>query len=184
MGKTKITLTKEDWLKIGLIFFSLEGVNGLKIERLAKELGVAKSSFYWHFKDREDLLNQLLDFWIHEYTEVVTSNQHLLKMAPEDRLRTIMTMVYDHQLAGLDLSFRAWGNINPIIKDKVDSAIKQRLDFTKQAFYELGFRGEALEARTRLFVAYESNERGMFDDSIKNTKLYRSERLAIYLNKL
>jgi AcrR family transcriptional regulator len=37
--------------------------NGLRVEVLAKRLGVTKGSFYWHFKDRRDLQDAVLEFW-------------------------------------------------------------------------------------------------------------------------
>lgn len=183
MSKTtrKERTTKEQWLTKGLELFSREGVNGLKIERLSKQLGVAKSSFYWHFKDRDDLLNQFADHWVHETTEVLSANPLLLNMPPRERLLTIMTMIFEHDLAEFDLSFRAWGNLDPSIARKIRKAIKVRLDFVRQALTELGFKGDDLEMRARLFVAYQSNERDMFGSNKKTAKLYREIRLDLLL---
>ena len=54
-------VTAADWLKIALRTLIGEGVEQVRILPLAKKLGVSRSSFYWYFKDREDLLNKLLD---------------------------------------------------------------------------------------------------------------------------
>jgi AcrR family transcriptional regulator len=40
-----------------------QGVQGMRIEVLAKNFGVTKGSFYWHFKDRQDLFNAVLQTW-------------------------------------------------------------------------------------------------------------------------
>ena len=56
-------VTAADWLKIALRTLIGEGVEQVRILPLAKKLGVSRSSFYWYFKDREDLLNKLLDYW-------------------------------------------------------------------------------------------------------------------------
>ena len=48
-----------------------EGEQGIRVERLARELGIAKSGFYWHFRDREELLGAVIDFWEREYTSTV-----------------------------------------------------------------------------------------------------------------
>ena len=48
--------------------FATSRVESLRVERLAKHLGVAKSGFYWHFKDRHALLRKLLRYWVKEYT--------------------------------------------------------------------------------------------------------------------
>ena len=75
-------ISKQEWLEIGLKSLSEDGIAGLKVERLAKELGIARAGFYWHFKSREDLQHQLLEYWVHELTEVVTTNADLLALEP------------------------------------------------------------------------------------------------------
>ena len=88
MVKKKRTprVSREEWLAKALEVFRREGEPGVRIEMLAREIGVAKAGFYWHFKDREDLLNQVLNYWAHEYTEVVTENEALLSLPPGERL--------------------------------------------------------------------------------------------------
>ena len=39
------------------------GLDALAVEPLSLRLGVTKGSFYWHFKDRRDLQNAVLDLW-------------------------------------------------------------------------------------------------------------------------
>ena len=51
--------------------FSPSGIVRVRVERLARDLGVAKSGFYWHFRDRADLLKQMLRYWSDEFTEAV-----------------------------------------------------------------------------------------------------------------
>ncbi len=40
-----------------------EGVQDVRIERLARDLGIAKAGSYWHFRDRKALLPSILDYW-------------------------------------------------------------------------------------------------------------------------
>ena len=55
-------VSKEQWLTKALDTLESSGVEAVKIERLAKALGISRSGFYWHFKNRQDLLEHLLDF--------------------------------------------------------------------------------------------------------------------------
>ena len=75
MKKAKVRrgISKAEWLEAGLQAMSEKGVAALTVEGLAKSLGITKAGFYWHFKNRDDLLRQLLDYWTHEITEVITA---------------------------------------------------------------------------------------------------------------
>ena len=63
-------VSKAEWLEAGLEFLARGSVNSISIEGLAKHLKIAKSGFYWHFRNRDELLRDLLAYWLHEITEV------------------------------------------------------------------------------------------------------------------
>ena len=56
-------LSELDWVKAGLLALAERGVEGLRVDRLARDLGVTKGSFYWHFKNRDELFDALAKFW-------------------------------------------------------------------------------------------------------------------------
>ena len=78
-------VTKAKWLQAAIEHLSKKSANALSIEDLAANLGVAKSGFYWHFKNRDSLLEELLQYWNQEITEVVTANEQILALEPRDR---------------------------------------------------------------------------------------------------
>lgn len=166
-------VSKNQWLAKALDTLESEGVEGVKIERLAKQLGISRSGFYWHFKNRQDMLQHLLDYWAREYTGVVTDNEDMKKLDPERRLLINIKMVRDKKLAKYDLAMHAWAKIDPLAYEVVKKVIKMRLDFNRAIFAELGFDGDELEMRTRLFVCYHSWEVTMFidDNDDKNLRL-------------
>ena len=61
--KASPPLDREAWIRTALAALAEHGVDSLRVETLAKRCGVTKGSFYWHFKDRRDLLDALLDTW-------------------------------------------------------------------------------------------------------------------------
>jgi AcrR family transcriptional regulator len=61
VGKKR--LSREDWIAGAWSLLEEEGVAAVRVEVLARRLGVTKGSFYWHFRDRPDLLNALLQAW-------------------------------------------------------------------------------------------------------------------------
>lgn len=58
------------WVEKGYSIFANEGPSGLKVERLAKEVGKNKSSFYHHFADLEVFTSHLLDHHLHNSTNL------------------------------------------------------------------------------------------------------------------
>jgi AcrR family transcriptional regulator len=60
---TKPRLGREEWVAAALDALARDGEAGLRVEPLAKRLGVTKGSFYWHFKDRDALVGAALDAW-------------------------------------------------------------------------------------------------------------------------
>ena len=95
-NKIQRGVSKAEWLAAGLRALSEQGVASLTVEGLAKSLGIAKAGFYWHFKNRDDLLRQLLEYWTHEITEVVTENLDILALDPKSRLIKAMEIVHDY----------------------------------------------------------------------------------------
>jgi AcrR family transcriptional regulator len=132
------------------------------VEGLARSLGIAKAGFYWHFKDRDDLLRQLLNYWTHELTEVASENPELLAVEPKKRLTRLAEMILDYDLARYDLAFRQWALHDTKAASIVRNVNRIRLDFVRGAFAELGFASEDLEMRTMLFICYHSCESLMF----------------------
>ena len=59
----RAALDREAWIEAAIGTLAEHGVAGVRVESLAKSLGVTKGSFYWHFRDRPDLLAAVLDFW-------------------------------------------------------------------------------------------------------------------------
>ena len=62
-SKTRNQLDRNDWIEGAIDVLSDQGVAGLRVEVLAKSFGVTKGSFYWHFKDRQDLLDAVVGVW-------------------------------------------------------------------------------------------------------------------------
>lgn len=177
-------VSRADWTEAALSVLREEGVKAVRIEDLARRLGISKSGFYWHFENRRDLLTHLLDYWSREYTEIITDNPEIQKLEPRKRLRMIMDMVLDPRLTDYDLSMRAWAAQDPEVARRVGRVYKLRLDFVRGAFAELGFEGDELEMRARLFACYQSWERVMFwRESKKALRALIPRRLELLTRK-
>jgi AcrR family transcriptional regulator len=183
MSHRKSLVTEEQWLAAALEMFAQGGEPAIKIEQLARVLGVTKAGFYWHFKNRADLLKYLLDFWTHQYTEVVTENTLLEELPPSERLLVAMEMIHDNHLGALDMHFHIWAMKDKEVATRVRSATAKRLKFIKSIFSDAGFSGEESEMRARLFVIHEANELTIFKTTKKSqTAKFRQRRCRMLLS--
>jgi AcrR family transcriptional regulator len=177
-------VSKAEWLQTALKLLEAEGVEAIRVERIARELGISRSGFYWHFKDRDDLRAQMVEYWAHEFSEVVTANAMILEGPPRKRLEQTMEMLLDNDLTRYEAPIHAWANADPAIASRVRQVYRQRMEFLRQIFRDLGFAGDELEMRTRLFFCYHTWERTMFSKDPKKSlrKLIRS-RVALLTQK-
>jgi AcrR family transcriptional regulator len=157
-------VSRQDWLDAGLKALAAEGPEAVRIERLAKTLGVARSGYYWHFENRQDYVEALLQHWAHESTEVVVANRELREMEPRERLLRTAEMVDRHDLGRHDLPLRVWAIREPLVARAIRKVTRRRLDHMRRALDELGFEGDDLEMRAHLLVGYLQSERTVFAD--------------------
>ena len=133
-------VSQRDWLEAGLEALASEGPQGLRVERLARRLSVARSGYYWHFQNREDFVKALLGYWLREFTEVVSENPAVQRVDARRRLELVAEMVDRHDLAKYDLAFRTWALTEPLAARACRQVNRVRLDFLRQIFRELGFK--------------------------------------------
>jgi AcrR family transcriptional regulator len=164
-------IKKNQWLSAALDILSTEGITGINSITLARKLNISKSSFYWHFRNRDDLIKQMLQYWDDQYTKIVMQSPKLLGKKPNDRLFSIMLMIYENNLTEYDVHIRALAEHNLDAKKIIKKVYKERMNFLRAIFSEIGFKGEVLEMRTRQFVYYHSWENWMFSNDTKRKKL-------------
>ena len=156
----------------------------ISIGGLARYLGISKSGFYWHFKNRDDLLDQLLDHWNHEVTEVITQNAELQALGPKARLRRAAEIIIDNDLVRFEIGIRQWAMNDKRAAQTVRSVNRRRLDFARQALGEIGFSGDDAEVRAMLFVCYHTWEAPMFPEiSRKRRRELIAKRIALLTGK-
>lgn len=156
-------ISKAEWLEKALEVLEAEGVNGVKIDRLAKLLGISRSGFYWHFKGRAELLEDMLEYWKHEYTEVVTDGSWALSgQLPGERIMEMMRMVVEYRLDRYEVPIRAWAAHDPVAAAVVQDVYNLRFKFIESLFAEMGFEGVDLEIRVRLWLCFGTNAKLMF----------------------
>ena len=171
-------VSKDEWLSAALEALETGGVDAVRIDHLAKRLRISRSGFYWHFKDRENLLRDILQYWGDEYNKVVVRRIGLLKGTPKERLAKLMEMIEEYDLTRYEIAIRAWARHDPLARDAVAKVNEVRLELIRSLFSEMGFEADELEMRTMLFVCYHTWEKPMFLD-IPQTKLAKLRKLRL-----
>ena len=162
-------VSKLEWLEEALKVLEREGIEAVRIGRLARDLGTSRSGFYWHFRDRAELHEAMLDYWEHEFTGVVTGNKEMAEGPPKERLRKVMEMILEFGFTRYDPAIRGWAAMDPSVAKRLRKVYKQREHFVRNLFAEMGFEGPDLEMRTRLFICYHSWEVPMFSTHSKKS---------------
>lgn len=96
--------TKESWIEKGYEMFAFSGLEGLKIEPLAKKVGKSKSSFYHHFSDLEIFLTLLLNRHLEQSQIIAFKEQKVQNIDPE-----LIQIFLEHKI---DLLFNRQLRIN------------------------------------------------------------------------
>ncbi len=168
-------ISKEQWLTKAFEMLEFEGHAAIKVAKLATKLGTSRSGFYYHFINRKDLVQHLLSYWEDEYTAVITDSLAMKKLDATTRLLITMEMIKERQLSKYDLAMTAWARVNPLVDKVVEKVVQMRHDFTCTIFKELGFKGDELEMKARLFHCYHTWEEVMFvdDNEGRNVRLQK-----------
>ena len=157
-------ISKNQWLKKALELLEKKGFEAVKIEKLAKLLRTSRSGFYWHFENRQNLLQHLLDYWTQEYTAILIDDLEIKKLDGEQRLLAVMKIIRNENLTKYDLAMNAWAKADLRVQEAVRNVINMRLDFAREIFIKLGFDGNELEMRIQLFTCYHTWEDVTFSD--------------------
>lgn len=152
----KVQLTPEDWIKAAETVLVDKSIDAVRVDSLSKDLGVTRGSFYWHFKDREDLLRQLLHTWRDRATEQIIDRFERGNSKPRNLIRDLLMLPYHGATAkrgaSTELAIRAWARRDEMARHYVDEVDAKRLAYMAQCFSALGF--DIPESRTRAFILY------------------------------
>lgn len=153
---------RERWLETALNVLATEGGARLRIDSLVKNLGVTKGSFYHHFKNRDEFVRALIDYWSKEFTESVINDVNSSEASPSERLLSLTQYVEAEGLDQFDIAFRSWAAQDPVVAEALKEVDRRRYEFVKGVFEAIGFEGAELEMRVRLFLVFVSARRSVY----------------------
>lgn len=154
MASTKRRLTRQDWIEAAMAMGAEHGFDRIAVDALAPRLGATRGSFYWHFTDRADLVQAVLEEW--ERVATQDAIQRLEGASPDEALAGLIAVAF----GATEVQDRAeWRLIalsdDPQIGPVVARVHQRRLAFIEELLIRGGVAAPEAAARARLaYVAY------------------------------
>lgn len=150
------TMNRESWLNAAFSAIAEGGADQVRVEVLAKRLKVTKGSFYWHFKDRTDLMAALLEQWKQGRIAAIKEQTKLDGHQPAQRIVDLLAL-YTGSTANprglaIELAVRDWARRAPEAATVVAEVDRERLRCVGDLYVALGLPQE--EAVARAFLLY------------------------------
>ncbi|MBW3620317.1 MAG: TetR/AcrR family transcriptional regulator [Actinobacteria bacterium] len=141
------------WIAGALEALAAGGPDAVRIETLARELGVTKGGFYWHFDGRGALLEAMLDTWEHEVVDQVIEQVDGGGGDARARLTRLFTLASSyHQLPRIELAIRNWARHDDAVAQRLRRVDNRRMDYMRSLFGE--FVPDAEEVEVRCFLVF------------------------------
>lgn len=145
------------WVEAGFAELARAGVEGVRVEVLAKTLGVTKGGFYRRFADRAALLKAMLEAWRQGRIAAVAQQTRLDGQAPRERLRAVIQLYSERvnpEGMAVELAIRQWARSEQNAAVAVASVDAARLKHVGDLYRATGLAAEEADAQAFLFYCF------------------------------
>lgn len=177
--KKRQPLGREVWLNTARQALIEEGTAGVEINKLAKRLGVSRGGFYWFFKSRNQLLDELLAYWAQTSTILF---ERILQGSGRNGMQEYQALTdlwideneYDPKW---DAAVRDWARTSAGVLKVVQSMDEKRIAIIEQICLDLGYKG--LDAHVRARITYY-HQVGYYAMGVRETRKQRIDLIPFY----
>lgn len=140
------------WIDEGLRALAAGGPDAVRIEPLAKALGVTKGGFYWYFDDRAALLEEMLDGWERTVVDKAIEAADGAGADARAKLWRLFTLAASggDNLLEIDLAVRDWARRERTVAERLRRVDNRRMDHMRSLFSDFCPDGDDVEARCML----------------------------------
>jgi AcrR family transcriptional regulator len=150
----KQRLSAQDWELAALELMAEEGVAAVAVESLARRLGVTKGSFYWHFSQRDALIEAALKRWEDTDTHNLLARVESIEN-PGKRLRELFRLTSREMRSHKIYAALLKAADHPVVAPVMDRVSHERMAYLARVFQQAGMDHESAEHRARLaYSAY------------------------------
>lgn len=175
-----VKVTKLDWINLAFESLVAQGIQSVSILSLAQKLGVSRSSFYWYFESRQDLLDQLLEHWRQTNTKAIVEKAQ----RPSDTIISGILSVFecwaDERLFNprFDFAIREWARRSGDVRRAINIADEERLAAIRDLYLRHGYIEEDAFIRARVLYYMQI---GYYVLEVKEPLEAKLGHLAAYL---
>lgn len=172
--------TRADWVQLALEILVSQGVEKLKVLNLAQGLGVSRSSFYWFFKSRRDLLDHLLEYWEQKNTSGLIAHACLPAGSITEAILNVFECWVDENVYDprLDFAIREWARRSKPVRRLVQEADEQRVQALTEMYQRYGYADQDAFIRARILYFMQV---GYYALDMGETMEIRLSYIAAYL---
>ncbi|MEM6415283.1 MAG: TetR/AcrR family transcriptional regulator [Pseudomonadota bacterium] len=174
---------REDWIRAAKRLLLTDGIDAVRVDRIAKKLGVTRGGFYGYFKNRKALLDELVAVWRAENTEPILDA--IAANAPDGEAQYVaVTDVWVSEKdfsPAFDAAMRDWARIDAKIEKHVREVDDIRIEALRSVFKNLGYRGNDAKIRARVMYYHQV---GYYTLGVKETLSERNRLQPFYKRAL
>jgi AcrR family transcriptional regulator len=177
VGTTRTT--RDRWIEEGLAVLATGGPDAVRVEVLAKRLGVTKGGFYGSFADRDALLVAMLDTWERESTDEVLARVEREGGDPRTRIRRAGVLTFSSgRLLPIDLAVRDWARRDEAVAARLRRVDNRRMALLREMIGTFCTDPEEVEARSLLAFCVAIGEHFLAADHGDRTRAQVLARAA------
>jgi AcrR family transcriptional regulator len=183
VGHKRQALGRKAWLDAARQALIEDGTAGVEVNKLASRLGVSRGGFYWFFKSRKQLLDELLDFWANTSTVLF---DRILQANGRNGMEEYLALIdlwvaekdYDPKW---DAAVRDWARTSAEALKVVRSIDDKRIAVLEQVFLDMGYKGKDAHVRARVTYYHQV---GYYALGVRETRKERLSLLPYYAKVL
>jgi AcrR family transcriptional regulator len=171
---------RQAWIEAAQQALGAGGPEAVRVEALAASLGVSKGGFYWHFKDRQALLEELLDNWEQTVVGDVIASLESQPTDPRAKLQQLFELASTVDFS-VELALRDWARRDADVAKRLRRIDNRRMAYLRSLFEQFCADEKDVEARSMLAFSLFI---GSYFITAKHDGRTRSEVLQLAIDRL
>jgi AcrR family transcriptional regulator len=183
-------LDRDVWLEAARSILIEQGIDAVKVEPLASMLEISRSSFYWNFRNRQELLDALIEYWktvndraLRTLVQPHETDPKEREQLAKSRLRQLVNLFIDERQfsSEFDMAMREWARKDPAVAKEVARIDRQRIAHLRKIFEDMGHTKADSLVRAKILYFHQL---GYYLTGIKESDAVRKRVAPRYLEVL